>query len=286
MNSYTGFARVYELFMDNVPYEEWTEYLTGLLTEYGVRKGALIAELGCGTGSMTRRLAGAGYDMIGIDLSEEMLDVARYEHEDEEADILYLHQDMREFELYGTVAAIVSLCDSMNYITESRDLLSVFRLVNNYLDEGGVFIFDMNTVYKYETLLGDRVIAENREDCSLIWENYYDRETGLNQYDITIYTKAEFEEEPQEELQEELEGELQEDSLPPLYERLEETHLQRAYSVQEIKELLLEAGMEFVAVYGAGTKEEPGQECERMYFIARERHQNNKFYINETRHDD
>ncbi|MGN0505984.1 MAG: class I SAM-dependent DNA methyltransferase [Lachnospiraceae bacterium] len=268
MNSYTGFARVYETFMDNVPYDEWAKYLTGLLSEYGVKPGALIAELGCGTGSMTRRLARAGYDMIGIDLSEEMLDVARYEHEEENLDILYLHQDMREFELYGTVAAVVSLCDSMNYITSEEDLLSVFRLVNNYLDAGGYFIFDMNTVYKYETQLGDRVIAENRDDCSLIWENYYDAVSRINQYDITIYTKAEFEDEPAED----------EDNLPPLYERLEETHLQKAYPVEEVIALLEQAGMEFVAVYGVGTREVPAPDCERVYFIAREKHQENKYY--------
>ena len=236
MNSYTGFARVYETFMDNVPYDEWAKYLTGLLTEYGVKPGALIAELGCGTGSMTRRLARAGYDMIGIDLSEEMLDVARYEHEEENLDILYLNQDMREFELYGTVAAVVSLCDSMNYITSEEDLLSVFRLVNNYLDAGGYFIFDMNTVYKYETQLGDRVIAENRDDCSLIWENYYDAVSRINQYDITIYTKAEFEDElSADEIDETGEDvETEENALPPLYERLEETHLQKAYPVEDV----------------------------------------------------
>ena len=272
MNAYTGFAGVYETFMDNVPYEEWAEYLTGLLKEYGVKDG-LVAELGCGTGTMTRLLAKAGYDMIGIDLSEEMLDIARYDHPEVEEDILYLHQDMREFELFGTVEAVVSLCDSMNYITSEEDLLKVFRLVNNYLDPGGYFIFDMNTIYKYEVILGDRVIAENRENCSLIWENYYDKEERINQYDITIYSKVEFEDDACEE-------EDGDDYGPdtPLYERLEETHIQKAYSIERVKELLEEAGLEFVAVYGVGTKEEPKEDEERVYFIAREKFQANKFY--------
>ena len=272
MNAYTGFAGVYETFMDNVPYEEWAKYLTGLLKEYGIKDG-LIAELGCGTGTMTRLLAKAGYDMIGIDLSEEMLDIARYDHPEAEEDILYLHQDMREFELFGTVAAVVSLCDSMNYITSEEDLLKVFRLVNNYLDPGGYFIFDMNTIYKYEVILGDRVIAENRENCSLIWENYYDKEERINQYDITIYSKVEFEDDACEE-------EDGDDYGPdtPLYERLEETHIQKAYPVERIKELLEEAGLEFVAVHGVGTKEEPKEDEERVYFIAREKFQANKFY--------
>ncbi len=267
MNAYTGFAKVYETFMDNIPYEEWTEYLTGLLSEYGVAPGSLLAELGCGTGTMTRLLAKEGYDMIGIDLSEEMLDIARYEHPEEEGDILYLNQDMREFELFGTVAAIVSVCDSMNYITTEEELLQVFRLVNNYLDPGGYFIFDMKTAYNYEVLMGDCVIAENREDSSLIWENYYDRETGINQYDITIYTKAEFEEEDEAD-----------EELPPLYERLEESHVQRAYSVETIISLLEKAGLEFIAVYGGCSKETPTADTDRVYFIAKETYQENKYY--------
>ena len=164
MEAYTGFAEVYDLFMDNVPYQEWSRYLIGLLKEHQVSEG-LVLELGCGTGRMTRLLSQAGYDMIGVDSSEEMLQIARQtqwnQTEGEGADvgqdqpdILYLLQDMREFELYGTVKAVVCVCDSLNYILEEEELLTVFRLVNNYLDPGGVFIFDMNTLYKYREILG------------------------------------------------------------------------------------------------------------------------------------
>ena len=179
MGAYESFARVYDLFMDNVPYEEWGSYLTGLLREYGICSGT-VAELGCGTGKMTRLLAAAGYDMIGVDNSEEMLEIAReaeYEadawsaaeawDEADETDepeeyaelgepdgpdelpnggILYLLEDMRELELYGSVCAVVSVCDSMNYILEEADLREVFSRVHEYLEEDGVFIFDLNTV--------------------------------------------------------------------------------------------------------------------------------------------
>ena len=147
MEAYTGFAEVYDIFMDNVPYKEWSEYLISLLKEYGVSDG-LVCELGCGTGKMTELLSMAGYDMIGIDSSSEMLSIAMRSRESDN-DILYLCQDMREMELYGTVKAVVSVCDSMNYLLEEDDLLTTFQLVNNYLDPGGVFIFDMNTEYKY-----------------------------------------------------------------------------------------------------------------------------------------
>ena len=165
MEAYTSFARVYDTFMDNVPYREWGEYIHSLLKERGVSNG-LVLDLGCGTGTLTEILAGYGYDMIGVDNSEDMLELALEKKLASGHDILYLLQDMREFELYGTVRAVVSVCDSMNYITEPEELMEVFELVNNYLDPGGVFIFDFNTDYKYREILGDRTIAEDRGDPS------------------------------------------------------------------------------------------------------------------------
>ena len=175
MEAYTSFAQVYDLFQDNVPYQEWCVYLTGLLREQGVKDG-LVLDLGCGTGSLTRLLARSGYDMIGVDNSGEMLQIAMDKGQGMEEDILYLMQDMREFELYGTVRAVVSICDSMNYLLEYKDLVQVFRLVNNYLDPGGVFIFDLNTEYKYKELLADNTFAEDRKESSFIWNNFYDQE--------------------------------------------------------------------------------------------------------------
>lgn len=270
MDEYTGFARVYEQYMDNVPYEKWSEYICDILKEYGVKKGDIVLDLGCGTGTMTRLLAKAGYDMIGVDLSEEMLEIARFEHDDfpDNDKILYLNQDMRDFELYGTVAAAVSICDSMNYITEEEGLLEVFKHVNNYLDKEGIFIFDMNTIHKYEDVIGDRVIAENRDESSLIWENWYDKENKINQYNITIYSKVDFEEDLDENAGE----------MPVLYERMEEVHVQRGYTIEKVKELIEKAGMEFVAVYAEGTKEQPSENTERMYFIVKEKKQEGKLY--------
>jgi len=161
MEQYTNFAKVYDLFMDNVPYDKWVEQIKDILYKEDIKDG-LICDLGCGTGAITERLANLGYDMIGIDNSTSMLQVAAEKETKGEGDILYLCQDMREFELYGTVGAVVCICDGLNYILEKPDLVKVFKLVNTYLDKDGVFIFDLNTIYKYETLLGDSVIAENR----------------------------------------------------------------------------------------------------------------------------
>lgn len=194
MEAYTSFARVYDTFMDNVPYKEWADYLGKILKEYGIDDG-LVLDLGCGTGSMTEMLASSGYDMIGVDNAEEMLEIAMEKKVESGHDILYLLQDMREFELYGTVRAVISACDSVNYITDDEDLTEVFRLVNNYLDPEGLFVFDFNTEYKYREILGEQTIAEDREECSFIWDNYYDEDERINEYELTLFVRDE--EQPQ-----------------------------------------------------------------------------------------
>ena len=251
--TYGSFAYYYDRFMDNIPYDEWTGYLQELLIGQGVKDG-LVLELGCGTGKVTRRLKAYGYDMIGIDISEEMFEMAQNREND---GILYLHQDMREFELYGTVAAVVSVCDTMNYITEPEDLVEVFRLVNNYLDPGGCFIFDLKTRTFYRSVLAENVFAENREDCSLIWENFFDEESNLNEYDLTIYAET----------------------RDGLYQRFEETHCQRAWELDEIKDMIAKAGMEFVTAYDAFTKNPVAEDSERIYVLAREAYQEKKQYF-------
>jgi SAM-dependent methyltransferase len=263
MQPYTGFAAVYDLFMDNVPYEEWADYVHALLTKQQIEKG-LVLELGCGTGSMTRQLAKKGYEMIGIDNSEEMLSIARAKSEEAE-NILYLCQDMREFELYGTVAAVISVCDSMNYILSEDDLLQVFRLVNNYLDPNGLFIFDLDTQYAYEEVLGDSTIAENREEGSFIWENTYYEEEKLNEINLSLFIPD------QQNLKENLEAQI--------YRKYEETHYRKAYDLDTIKHLIEEAGMEWVAAYDALTEKKPKKSSERVYIIAREKRQADKLYV-------
>ena len=246
MEAYTSFAEVYDTFMDNVPYQEWADYLEERLKEYGIEDG-LVMELGCGTGSMTQILSEKGYDMIGIDNSEDMLELAQEKKEKTGRDIL---QDMREFELYGTVRAVVSVCDCVNYVTEEEDLAEVFRLVNNYLDPDGVFLFDFNTKYKYQEILGDQVIAEDREACSFIWDNYYDEEEEINEYELTLFVQCE--------------------EQKSLYRKYQELHYQRAYTLEQMKELLAAGGLIFEAAYDAYTLEEPTSKSERITVAARE----------------
>lgn len=264
MEAYTDFAMVYDTFMDETPYEQWCEFLMELFRKYGAQKDDTrqenrtvmdnlrqerntVLDLGCGTGTLTELLARRGYDMIGVDLSEEMLQIAVDKREKSGLDILYLCQDMRELELYGTVGAAVSVCDSVNYLLEEDDVVQTFRLVNNYLYPEGLFIFDFNTIYKYAEIIGDATIAENREECSFIWENTYYEEERINEYDLTIFVREE--------------GDR--------YRRFQETHLQRGYSLKEMRGMVEAAGLLFVDAIDADTHREVTQESERIYIVAR-----------------
>jgi Methylase involved in ubiquinone/menaquinone biosynthesis len=246
MEAYRDFASVYDMFMDNIDYTAWSDYIVELLNKYGITDGQIL-ELGCGTGTITELLANKGYEMIGLDNSSEMLSVATDKKSESGHDILYILQDMSEFELHRSVNAIISVCDSMNYILEENDLLKVFKQVNEYLDIDGVFIFDLNTIYKYEKMLGDNTFAENREDGSFIWENFYDEGTQINEYDLTLFIANE----------------------DGSYQKSEEVHSQRAYAIWQIKDLLKRVGLETVKVYDAFTFEEPKDDSERIYIIAR-----------------
>ena len=246
MDAYIGFAKLYDLFMDNIDYDAWGKYLSTLLQEYGIKNGILL-DLGCGTGTITEYLADKGYDMIGIDSSYDMLNAAQEKKYASGHDILYLNQDMREFELYGTVAAAISTCDSLNYITEYDELIQVFRLVNNYLDPDGIFIFDLNTEYKFKNI-ENNTIAENREEGSFIWENTFYEKEHINEYALTVFAPCE----------------------DGRYEKYEEFHYERVYSMEEIKTALAKAGMTFVTSYYAFTHQPPTETSERICVIARE----------------
>lgn len=248
MNIYTSFASVYDIFMGDTDYEMWVSYIETLLKKYNHNPN-LVLDLGCGTGNVTSLLSKKGYDMIGIDISTEMLNIASEKAKQENLDILYIKQDMRSFELYGTVSLVISLFDCINYITDKDDLLKVFKLVNNYLDPGGLFIFDLNTEYKFKNILADNTFAETTEDAAYIWENYYDDETKTNEYYMNFFVKN-----------------INSDS----YNRTEECHLEKAYSIDEIKELIEKSGLMLVDVFDAFTFNKPKKDSERLYFIVKE----------------
>lgn len=281
MESYTDFAEVYDEFMDETPYEAWCERIIRLINTYGVSKPYskgthnaevetdskeepkdlseealallsernLVLDLGCGTGTLTEMLAELGYDMMGIDLSYDMIQVAMEKREESGNDIMYLCQDMRELELYCTVGTIICICDSINYLLKPDEIVETLKRVNNYLFPKGLFIFDFNTDYKYREVIGNTTIAENREDCSFIWDNFYDAKTGINEYDLTIFVKEE----------------------DDLFRRFNEVHYQRGYSLEEMENLVKKAGLELVCAMDSDNDGPVSDVTERVLMVCREK---------------
>ncbi len=233
--------------MYNKPYDVWVEFIEKIWDKYDL-KPQLVCEIGCGTGNITQRLANKNYDMIGIDLSQDMLMVARDKNYDNETNILYLGQDMRSFELFGTVDCVLSICDSLNYIKTDKDLLKVFKLVDNYLDPQGLFIFDLNTKHKFKNVYGSNTFTDITEKGAYIWDNNYDEETNINEYNVTFFLKDEEE---------------------SFYHKYEEVHEEKAHDVETVKALLEEAGLKIEGVFGENF-EEYSETQERVYFVARE----------------
>lgn len=250
MHPYEALAAVYDGMNDSVDYGALAEFAAAVFARAG-RSPELVLDLGCGTGGLTFALAERGYDMIGVDCSAEMLAKA-FERKLREGDppVLFLCQDMRAFELYGTVGAVVSSLDCVNYLTEDGDIDRCFSLVHNYLDPGGIFLFDVNTPYKFEHVYGDNAyILEAEQDGRLAycgWQNTYDPATRLCRFDLSVFTEEE----------------------NGRYRRSDEEQTERAYSKEELTAALTRAGFERIAFYGDLHFAEPTPETERWYVAA------------------
>lgn len=244
MASYSSFAYIYDSLTMDVEYEKRADYLEELFKKHFGRKPELVCELGCGTGTMCNILSDRDYDMIGIDMSESMLDVAMQKSMGK--NILYLNQDMREFELYGTVDVIICLLDSFNYITDIKDLEHIFALCKNYLNPDGLLIFDINTKYKFENVLSDNTFTYDSEEVFYVWENNYDSETKLCEFFLTFF--------------------VEDDGK---YERIDEYHVERCYEDNEIENALKNAGFDNVKRYGDMTLEMPKNDEERVFYLVK-----------------
>ena len=243
-NCYVGFSYIYDKLIGQ-DYNKWADYIEGIFEKNGVSP-SLILDLACGTGSLCCVLAGRGYDMIGVDISADMLSVAAEKAARQNLDIRFLCQSMTEFELYGTVDAVISTLDAVNYLTDPADLVKTFKLVKNYLNPGGLFIFDINTRYKLENILGSNTFVFDEDDVFYTWENEYDRKKHISTLYFTFFTRENGK-----------------------YRRIDETHIQRAYNYEEITAALEEAGLTLAGMYGLFGFEQPKQDCEKAVFIAK-----------------
>jgi len=238
---YGDFARSYDKLQQEEVYENFANYIEEIFVKFG-RTPELVLDLACGTGRLTTLFAKRSYDMIGIDISSEALEIANSRAKSEKSDILFLQQNMCDFELYGTVDAIVCCLDSINYITDFRDLKRCFKLCKNYLNPNGLLIFDINTPYKFNEILASNTFVNESEDIFCVWENNFNRK--LNEFHITVFEKSD-----------------------EKFEKFEETHLQRCYEIDEIKKILTDIGLLIKGCYHEFSFTKPKEKSERIFFV-------------------
>jgi len=243
---YNNFAYIYDKLMYDVDYNKWSDYIEGIFKKHKV-KPSLMLDLGCGTGSVCINLAERGYDMIGIDMSCEMLSCATDKSKEKGLDILYLNQDITQFELYGTVDAALCLMDTLNYITDKRKVKDFFKLVTNYLNPGGLFVFDINSEYKLENILGNNVLYEVGKEITYIWVNRYSKKSRICEFDLTFFVENQGK-----------------------YDRFDELHYERAYSVMELEKIISSIkGLETIGIYNQFSFTKPKEDSERIFFVCR-----------------
>ena len=244
---YDLISPLYDKVNESVDYKLWADFIETEIKKHMREEPNLGLDLGCGTGKMTLELARRGYDMTGVDYSDDMLDVARASAEEKGHDVLWLSQDMREFELYGTVDVTVSCLDCINHLTRPADVEKTFSLVHNYLIPDGLFIFDINGKYKFENIYSDRSYVMEEDGGVCVWQNYYNRKTKICDFYITLF----------------------EEQNDGKYCRHDELQKERMYTLNDIKKMLSHTGMEFVGAYSDFDFSPADDDDERIYIVAR-----------------
>ena len=244
MNAYDAFACAYDSLNTEIDYDQMADFIAGKLLSAGIAEGALVLDLGCGTGTLTRLLADRGFDMIGVDASEEMLSRAREKNCE---GILYLEQQLDDFELYGTVAAIVSTTDTLNHIIDPDELRRVFRLAHNYLDPGGMFVFDLNMPPKFDTVYHDRDYVLEDDGFFLAWQTAYDGEDRVADFYISLFRE----------------------SPDGRWERADSEFSERCYDKSEIVSMLAECGFSLLSTGDGDSDDAADENTMRCVFTAR-----------------
>lgn len=241
---YQHFAKIYDA-LQEIDYDSFLEYYLKCFEKFSKKKPELVLDMACGTGNITIPMAKQDFDMIGLDLSVEMLDIAREKAGREGLDILFLNQDMTEFELYGTVDAIVCALDGVNYITDPDELKKTFALVLNYLNPGGVFIFDINTIYKFKNVLDGQTFVYDEEDGFCAWSSDYLEDDNICVFNLNMFIP----------------------NADGLYERFDEYQEEYGYTPELLKNMIEEAGLKCIGIYDGLTFDDAKADSERISFV-------------------
>lgn len=241
MEQYTTLAYLYDHLMDHIDYKNITDYIVKIFKIYNLNPETIL-DLACGTGTITTELYRKGFRMIGTDISCDMLEVASSKSNNQ---ILYLCQDMRNLELNNKVDAVICMFDSLNYITSYRDIKNIFKKVSAYLNDNGLFIFDMNTEYKLSQILGRNTYTYSDDKTTYIWENEYNKRNKICNFYLTFFVK---------------ENEL--------YRKYEEQHSEKGYSIDEIEYALSDAGFRLKKKFKDYTFTKGTESCQRITYVA------------------
>ncbi len=248
MAYFEAFAGVYDIFTEGVDYKTRADYILSLLNRKGINEGTLL-DLACGTGTLTVEFCKKGFEVIAVDLSEDMLLLAREKLAEFGDKVLILCQDMCELDLFGTVNCAVCSLDSINHLDNIDDVRTVFQKVSLFTEPGGVFVFDVNTLYKHNCILADNTFVYESEDAFLVWQNSLQEDGRSVDIMLDIFTQNE----------------------NGLYERESEDFTETAYSEDEIKEALLQAGFTDIEVFDDMSFEKPSEDSQRVYFTAKKK---------------
>ena len=248
MGGYSFFSSVYDTLTENVNYAARADYIADLLADNGI-KGGILLDLACGTGTLSVEMSKKGFEVIGVDASADMLSVAMNNAYEAERNILFLCQPMQQLDLYGTINAAICTLDSINHLTDEADVQATFDKVSLFTEPGGIFIFDVNTVFKHREILADNTFVYDMDDVYCVWQNSFDSATDTVQIDLDIFEQVD----------------------DGVYERMQESFCERAYPLPLLKEMLKKSGFETVAVYDELTREAPKENSERLFIVARKK---------------
>ena len=246
MSGYGVFSQFYDSLTDNIDYKKRAEYIGTLLIHYGVKPGADIIDIGCGTGRMTAELDGLGYNMIGADPSPDMLSEAGANAFESGAKILFLCQSAEELDLYGTVDAAVSTLDVINHLDGKASVQKAFDKAGLFMNPGGIFIFDINTVYKHKEILGCNTFVYETDDVYCVWQNTLNDD---NSVDISL--------------------DFFEPDEDGCYFKSTEEFREYAYSFEEIRDMLSKAQFEIADIFDDMTFENIKDDSQRAVIAAR-----------------
>ena len=246
MSNYNNFSYFYDVLTKDVNYKKRTKYIISLFEKFKGRP-TLLLDLACGTGNFSLEFAKSGIDVIGVDKSEGMLSVAEEKNEALDKKVLYLCQSAEELDLFGTVDGAVCCLDSINHITNSDTLLEAFKKVSLFLEDDCLFIFDVNTIYKHKEILGNNSFKIRKKGVTCVWTNKYNDEDKTVEIELKLSYKTSFFKR----------------------EYVTERFLEKAYTDEELKTLLKEAGFGVLAVFGEMTEEAPNPDSQRNIYVCK-----------------